>query len=69
MKNIKWVEAYILSFLTSALDGVSGQLHAPAALPKGKKPPVPTEYGDWVGIKAGLDVFPFRDSNPWSFNP
>jgi hypothetical protein len=30
------------SFLTSALDGVSGQRHAPAALlPPGKGPPVP----------------------------
>jgi hypothetical protein len=27
--------------LTSALDGVSGQLHAPAALFPGKEPPVP----------------------------
>jgi hypothetical protein len=31
------------SFTTSALDGVSGQRHAPAALlPPGKGPPVPT---------------------------
>jgi hypothetical protein len=30
------------SFTTSALDGVSGQHHAPAALyPRGKDPPVP----------------------------
>jgi hypothetical protein len=28
-------------FLTWALDGVTGQLHAPAALPPGKEPPVP----------------------------
>jgi hypothetical protein len=27
-------------FLTSALDKVFGQLHAPAALPPGKEPPV-----------------------------
>jgi hypothetical protein len=27
--------------LTSALDGVSGQLHAPAALPPGEEPLVP----------------------------
>jgi hypothetical protein len=27
--------------LTSALDGGSGQLHAPAALPPGGEPPVP----------------------------
>jgi hypothetical protein len=29
------------SLLTSALDGVSGQRHAPAALCPGKRPPVP----------------------------
>jgi hypothetical protein len=33
------VETHV--FLTSALVGVSGQLHAPAALPPGKEPPVP----------------------------
>jgi hypothetical protein len=36
------------SFSTSALDGVSGQRHAPAALlPLGKGPPVP------IGKEAG----------------
>jgi hypothetical protein len=30
--------------LTSALDGVSGQLHAPGVLPPGKEPLVPTGY-------------------------
>jgi hypothetical protein len=36
------------SFMTSALDGVSGQRHAPAALyPQGKGPPVP------IGCEAG----------------
>jgi hypothetical protein len=36
------------SFTTSALDGVSGQRHAPAALyPWGKDPPVP------IGQEAG----------------
>jgi hypothetical protein len=34
--------------VTSALDGVSGQRHAPAALYPGKGPPVPT------GQEAGL---------------
>jgi hypothetical protein len=32
---------------------VSGQPHAPAALPPGKEPLLPT--GDWVGPRAGLD--------------
>jgi hypothetical protein len=31
-------------FLISALDEVSDQLHAPAALPTGKEPPVPIGY-------------------------
>jgi hypothetical protein len=33
---------------------VSGQLHAPAALPKGKQFRYPLAKG-WVGPKAGLD--------------
>jgi hypothetical protein len=36
---------------------VSGQLHAPAALPPGKKPPVPIEK---VGPRAGLDYLEKR---------
>jgi hypothetical protein len=33
---------------------VSGQLHAPAALPPGKKPPVPTEQeAGWPQGRAG----------------
>jgi hypothetical protein len=31
---------------------VSGQLHAPAALPPGKEPPLPV---GWVGPRTGLD--------------
>jgi hypothetical protein len=45
---------------------VSGQLHAPAALP-----PVPIGAGDWVGPRAGLDAVakrkflgPCREPNP-----
>jgi hypothetical protein len=34
------VEVKLHVFLISALDGVSGQLHAPATLPPGKEPPV-----------------------------
>jgi hypothetical protein len=42
-----------LLFLTSALDGVGGQRHVPAA-----SPAVKTRYhcvGGWVGPRAGLD--------------
>jgi hypothetical protein len=34
---------------------VSGQLHAPAALPPGKGPPGTHWIRDWVGPRAGLD--------------
>jgi hypothetical protein len=47
--------------LTSALDGVCGQHHAPAALPPRKRPG--THWiGGWVGHTAGLDVC--RKSRP-----
>jgi hypothetical protein len=46
---------------------VGGQLHAPAALPPGKRPG--THFiGSWVGPRAGLDGCgksrPHRDSIP-----
>jgi hypothetical protein len=48
----------------------NGQLHAPAALPPWKDPPVPNGWG-WVGPKAVLDAVikrkipsPRRESNP-----
>jgi hypothetical protein len=45
------------SFSTSALDGMSGQRHAPAALlPPGKGPPGTHYTGGWVGPRAGLDT-------------
>jgi hypothetical protein len=34
---------------------VSGQLHAPAALPPGKEPQVPHWIGGWVDLRASLD--------------
>jgi hypothetical protein len=40
--------------LTSALDGVGGQRHAPAALPTGKRPGTHCTE-DWVGPRAGQD--------------
>jgi hypothetical protein len=35
---------------------VSGQLHAPAALPPGKEPPGTHWKGGWVGPRAVLDA-------------
>ena len=46
--------SYTLS-LTSALDEVGGQRHAPAALPPGKRPGTHC-IGSWVAPRAGLDV-------------
>jgi hypothetical protein len=47
--------------------GVGGQLHAPAALPPGKRPGTHC-IGGWVGPMAGLDGCqksrPHRDSIP-----
>jgi hypothetical protein len=51
---------------------VSGQLHAPAALPQGKSPCYPLDRrGGWVGTRAILDTVvkrkilsPRRESNP-----
>jgi len=58
--------------LTSALVGVGGQRHAPAALPPGKRPDTHC-IGGWVGPRAGLDGFgksrPHRDSIPGPSNP
>ena len=63
--------SYTLS-LTSALDGVSGQRHAPAALPPGKRPGTHC-IGGWVGPRSGLDGCgksrPHRDSIPGSSSP
>jgi hypothetical protein len=61
------------SFSTSALDKVSGQRHAPAALyPREMTPPPRTNFiGGWVRLRAGLDTEAagkilclFRESNP-----
>ena len=58
--------------LTSALDGVGGQSHAPAALPPGKR--VGTHFiGGWVDPRDGLDECgksrPQRDSIPVPSSP
>jgi hypothetical protein len=44
------------SFLNSALDGVSGQCQAPAALYPLERTPVSHWTGGWVGPRAGLDT-------------
>jgi hypothetical protein len=44
------------SFLTSALDGVSGQRHGPAALYPGERVPDTHWTGVWVGLRAGLNT-------------
>jgi hypothetical protein len=44
------------SFFTSALDGVSGQRHAPAALYSWERTPGTHWIGGWVGLRAGLDT-------------
>jgi hypothetical protein len=67
----EWKYSSTLS-LTSALDGVGGQLHAPASLPPGKRPG--THFvGGWVGIRAGLEGCgksrPRRGSNPGPSRP
>jgi hypothetical protein len=43
---------------------VSNELHAPVALPPGKEPPIPTGYGDWVGLIACMDVIEKRKNFP-----
>jgi hypothetical protein len=57
--------------LTSALDGVGGQRHAPAALPRER--PVIHCTGGWEGPRAGLDGYGksrlHRDSIPGPSNP
>jgi hypothetical protein len=59
------------SFLTSALDGVIGQRHAPAALYPGERTLGTHCSGGWVVLRAGLDsevrekiLCLCRESNP-----
>ena len=57
--------------LTSALDGVGGQGHAPAALPPGKRPGTHCT-GGWVGPRAGMDgcgKSPSPGFDPWTVRP
>jgi len=52
--------------MTAALEGVSGQQHAPTAIYPRERPY--THFtGGWVGPRAGLDgrkISPYRDSIP-----
>jgi hypothetical protein len=50
---------------------VSGQLHAPAALPPRERTPGTHSIGGWMGLRAGLDTVvkrkipsPRQESNP-----
>jgi hypothetical protein len=59
------------SFLTSALDGMSGQRHAPAAIYPRKRTPATHWIGGSVGLTAGVDtedrgkiLLPLLASNP-----
>jgi len=45
---------------------MSGQLHARAALPPRKEPPVPIGLGGWVGPRAHLDAVAKR-KNPYRY--
>jgi len=48
------VDVFELNSLPSALNGVRGQDHAPAALPPGQKPNTHC-IGGYVCLRAGLD--------------
>jgi hypothetical protein len=62
------INAYVHTFLTSALDG-SGQLHATTALPVGEKatPPPGTHWiKEWVDHKDGLEAVEYMESS-WPY--
>jgi hypothetical protein len=44
------------SFMTSAVDGVSGQSHVSAALYPRERAPCTDWTGCWVGLRSGLDT-------------
>ena len=58
--------------LISALDGVGGQRHAPAALPPGKRTGTHCIRG-WIGPRVGVNEFGiscfYRNSIPVPSNP
>jgi hypothetical protein len=68
-RGIGEVEVWFHSFLTSAIDGVKGQLHAPAALLSDKESPWQLNWRvsarDWVGLNAFEKKsisYPYRES-------
>ena len=54
MRPRGWVEVQLYSSMTAALDVVSGQQHAPAALYSRERPGTHCT-GGWVDPRAGLD--------------
>ena len=59
-----WVEVQLYSSMTTALEGVSGQQHAPAVLYPQERPSTHCT-GGWVDPRAGLDgrkISPHQDS-------
>ena len=52
--------------MTAALEGMSGQQHAPAARYPRERPGTQLT-GDWVGPRAGLDGW--KISSPPGFDP
>jgi len=52
-KAQRGIELQLYSFLTSALEGLGGQLHAPAVYPRER--PGTHCVGCWVSPRAGLD--------------
>jgi hypothetical protein len=64
------IDPSVLDLGTTWGGGVSGQLQAPAVLPRGKCPHTSTHWiGGWVDPRAGLkpwrgeNSFPYRNSN------
>ena len=65
-----WVQVQRYSSKTMALEGVSGQQHAPAILYPWEGPS--THCTHWVGLRAGLDrwkISPHWDSIPGPSSP
>ena len=57
------MEVYLHSFLTSALGGDGGQLHAPTALPPEVNPRAHS-VGGWVGPRTGPGLLERRTFFP-----
>jgi hypothetical protein len=71
MKTYGGVEEYIHALSPSASIEVSGQFHAPAALPPWKEPLYTHWIGGWVGLRVDLDAvvkrkipYSSQESNP-----